>query len=120
LGFVLARAGRYDEGFAVLCRHNSEAQAHYDLARMLKYMNQPELARARALLALEKDPSLAVAKTFLAELDSPPAARPDGLQTSEYTQSARAAPQQTAPGNGAIIRPIPLPPLPVVSLPTHE
>jgi tetratricopeptide (TPR) repeat protein len=76
LGFTLARAGRYEEAFLALARHNSEAQAHYDLARMLFHQKQLAAARQEAGLAVQLNPALAAANELLAEIDSSMAARP--------------------------------------------
>jgi hypothetical protein len=119
LGFTLARAGRFDEGFALLSRYNGEARAHYDLARMLRHMNQPQPARRHAALAVEKDPSLAEARSLLAELDgkAPPPSKP--VKTAGYTAPApvtRAPEGVPAEGSETTPRPIRLPPLPVVPI----
>ena len=70
-GFSLARAGKWQEGFAVLCEIMPEAQARYNLAGLLDHMNYPDICRLQLQLALEKDPAFAPAREFLAELDQP-------------------------------------------------
>jgi Flp pilus assembly protein TadD len=121
LGFTLARAGRYDESFTLLARDSSEAKAHSDLARMLFHLNQPELARQQALLAVNKDPSQEAARALLASLDGKPE-QPGAIQTASYSQPASAGlPMTTAPANfplaeGAPARPIRVPPPPVITI----
>ena len=72
LGYALGRAGHYDESLAVFERLQTEAEAHYNLARMLRHMNQPEQCREHLQVALKKDPQLKEAHALLAELDAPP------------------------------------------------
>jgi tetratricopeptide (TPR) repeat protein len=69
LGFCLARAGKWDEGFAVMCEIMPEAQARYLMARVLEHQKQPEASRMQLQLAVKADPSYVAAREFLAELD---------------------------------------------------
>jgi tetratricopeptide (TPR) repeat protein len=96
LGFVLARAGRYDDSLRCLARLNGEAKAHYDLARMLCHLNQTDEAREHLALAVRLDPQLGAARDLLAELRGGP--RPD-IQTVSYTEPAGgpAKPESPAP-----------------------
>jgi tetratricopeptide (TPR) repeat protein len=108
LGFTLACAGRYPESLDCFARVSTPAQAHYNLARMLRHLNRPELAREHARLALGKDPHLAPAQALLAELDGPAGRSP--IETVGYCEEVPAPP---APG-GPAGAPIPLPPLPIL------
>jgi tetratricopeptide (TPR) repeat protein len=76
MAFCLARAGKWDEGFAVMCQVMPEAQARYLMARVLEHQKQPEASRMQLQLALKADPAYAPARDFLAELDE--GARPAG------------------------------------------
>ncbi len=124
LGFTLARAGMYNDSFVVLSRQFGEATAHSDLARMLHHLNQPELARQQALLALTKDPSQQDARTLLASLEqrgaarqpAPLAERKNEIQLVGYTEPAasRPSPAQPLPPE----RTIRVPPLPVIAIQT--
>jgi tetratricopeptide (TPR) repeat protein len=69
LAFCLARAGRWEEAFAAMCRVMPEAQARYLIARVLEHSNQPEATRTQLQLALRADPAHAASRDFLAELD---------------------------------------------------
>ena len=68
LAFCLARAGKWEEGFKVLCQVVPEAQARYLMARVLEHQKQPEACRMQLELALKADPSYIPAREFLAEL----------------------------------------------------
>src|SRR5262249_28513419 len=90
LGYTLGRAGKLQDSLTVLTQAEGEAKAHYDLARLLKHMNQPELAKRLATTAVAKDPNLPGARELLQELSSPAARQ--AVQTA-YTP----APQVRAP-----------------------
>jgi Flp pilus assembly protein TadD len=74
MAFCLARAGKWDEGFAAMCQVMPEAQARYLMARVLEHQNQPEASRMQLQLALQADPAYIPAREFLVELDQ--SARP--------------------------------------------
>jgi tetratricopeptide (TPR) repeat protein len=76
LGFCLARAGRYDESLACFRKAVGEAMAHYNLARMLEHVKEPERSREELLLALQAQPDLEPARQMLVELQGPPSAAP--------------------------------------------
>ena len=88
-GFCLARAGRWEEAFGVMCRVMPEAQARYNMARVLEHVNQPDASRVQLQLALRADPQHAASKDFLAELEqgypANPAVAPSGIQTVSGT-----------------------------------
>jgi tetratricopeptide (TPR) repeat protein len=69
MAFCLARAGKWEEGFQVMCQIMPEAQARYLMARVLEHQNQAEASRVQLQLALKADPNFAEARDFLAELD---------------------------------------------------
>jgi Flp pilus assembly protein TadD len=82
LGYTLARVGRYDDSLAVFGRLLSESEAHYNLARMLRHLNETNLCRQHLQAALQKDPEMKQALALLSELDAAPAPAPDVQQTS--------------------------------------
>jgi tetratricopeptide (TPR) repeat protein len=69
LAFSLARSGRLEEGFSIMCEVLPEAEARYNIARVLEHQNQQDACRQQLMLALKADPNLASARDFLAELD---------------------------------------------------
>lgn len=69
MGFCLARSGRWDEAFAALRQVMPEAQARYNLARVMEHLNYPEQSRQWTMLALQADPNHEESREFLAELD---------------------------------------------------
>jgi tetratricopeptide (TPR) repeat protein len=69
LAFCLARGGKWEEGFHVMCQVMPEAQARYLMARVLEHQNQPEACRMQLQLALKADPTYVAAREFLTELD---------------------------------------------------
>jgi tetratricopeptide (TPR) repeat protein len=69
LAFCLARAGRYDDSLVAFQKTGTEAEAHYNLARMLRHMNQDASSRQHAQLALQLNPELTSAKQLLDELE---------------------------------------------------
>ncbi|MCI0704031.1 MAG: tetratricopeptide repeat protein, partial [Planctomycetia bacterium] len=71
LGFCLARAGKWEEGFVVLCQIMPEAQARHNLAGLLDHMGHHDASKMQLQLAVKADPNYAPARDFLAELDNP-------------------------------------------------
>jgi tetratricopeptide (TPR) repeat protein len=122
LGYALARAGRYDESLACFGRVNGEAKAHYNLARMLRHMDQPELTRQHLELALQKDPELADAKSLLGEMNG--AAQPvqpaGHVENSSATEEIHPALLETPAASTVEPAPSPprivLPPPPVLTI----
>lgn len=81
LGLCLARAGRYDESYACLKKVVGDAQAHYDLGRMLLHLDQNEAGKRQIEMAAQADPQFGPAQEFLAALEGrseQPLAPPDG------------------------------------------
>jgi tetratricopeptide (TPR) repeat protein len=67
--FALARTGRYQEGFECFKKMVGEAQAHYNVARMLHHLKQDDVCKDELREALKADPTLADARQFLADLE---------------------------------------------------
>jgi tetratricopeptide (TPR) repeat protein len=71
LGFMLARVGQTEQGLAVLTRAMGTALAHYNVARMMDHMGQPEQCRQHLQLALEANPNLDQARDMLTATETP-------------------------------------------------
>jgi tetratricopeptide (TPR) repeat protein len=69
MAFCLARAGKFEEGFAVMCQVMPEAQARYLMARVLEHLGQPDASRMQLQLAIQADPAHIPSREFLVELD---------------------------------------------------
>ena len=78
LGLTLARAGRYDEGREWLTRCMREAEARYNLAKMMLHNQEPEKARLELRMALQADPTMTAARDQLMGLTASGAA---GIRT---------------------------------------
>jgi hypothetical protein len=95
-GFMLARAGRTAESLAELRKCMGEAEAHYDLARMMHHLRQSDACQGELRLALQADPAFGPAREFLAELgqaENPPAP----VRTVQYEEPVVLPAQPTAP-----------------------
>lgn len=112
LGYTLGRAGMIKDSLAVLEKVLGEARANYDLARLMRHMSQPELARQLATVAVAKDPKLPGVREFLAELENRPP--PEPLQTVAYNAPAQpaAAPPGLMPAVTHSVLPAATPPAP--------
>jgi tetratricopeptide (TPR) repeat protein len=90
MAFCLARGGRWEESFAVFCKVMPEAQARYNIARVMEDQNFRDASRIQLQLALQADPNLAEARDMMVELDhpTPPAgvADPNAVQKAGYVQ----------------------------------
>jgi Flp pilus assembly protein TadD len=102
LGFALARAGRVDEGYAILAKCMSEAEARYNVARMLQHLEQPMACRWYLQMALQADPNYEPAREAMALITGEASSvqpvaynETPTVQTTPTTQAAPAAP--TAP-----------------------
>jgi tetratricopeptide (TPR) repeat protein len=71
LGHTYARMGRFDESFQTFKPVLGEAEAYLRIAMMAKHVGQPELARQYTQAALQLNPDLTAARTFLTQLDQP-------------------------------------------------
>jgi tetratricopeptide (TPR) repeat protein len=68
LGFTLARAGRYDEGYEWLKRSMRQAEARYNLAKMMIHNGDTEQAREYLHAAMRADPAFTPARDQLLAL----------------------------------------------------
>jgi tetratricopeptide (TPR) repeat protein len=84
LGLCLARAGRVEESVACLTKVQGPAQAHYNVARMLERLNQPELSKQHLCVALQLKPDLEPAQQMLVRLEG--AAGGSGVAQIGFTQ----------------------------------
>ena len=92
LGFTLARAGRYDEGYACLSRCMREAEARYNLACMMIYNGEMDKARMELGLALRADPNFHAAGDKLASMQNPGSER--GTEVRNVANVEIAAPPE--------------------------
>lgn len=144
LGYTLGRAGRTEEALAVLVQVHGEAKAHFDLARLLRHMNQLPMAKQLAATAVEKDPNLPGAKELVAELNgqssapevkqaaykqpAPPPQAPTAPTIIQASTAARVPEETSSPvvttsasvsannGDMTASKPIKMPPLPVLNV----
>ncbi|MGF1579768.1 MAG: tetratricopeptide repeat protein [Gemmataceae bacterium] len=86
LGHCLARAGRASEALDVLIRIQGPAQAHYNVARMLKHTHRYEEAKQHAILALRHDRQMSEAQALLATLNNE-SPQPNHLFRQEATSN---------------------------------
>lgn len=106
LGFCLARTGNYDASIACFRKVMSEAQAHYNLARMLHHDGQDAMCRQHLETAVRLQPDFEAARRLFAEL----AVAPAGPAATGMAAGAMPAPAPppaipsnlpAAPANGA-------------------
>jgi tetratricopeptide (TPR) repeat protein len=83
LGFCLARMGRYDESMAWFTKTVGEAQAHYNLARVLHHVKQEDACKRHLKQALAIQPGHKEAQDFLAQIESPRSA----VETAGHTSA---------------------------------
>jgi Tfp pilus assembly protein PilF len=134
LGWMQARASRYDESLATFRKVHDAAEAHYRLALMLEHLSQPELCKQHLRAALETDPHQERARALLAQLNEAPTSM---IQRAGYTESGgprltsvapaaeEPAPSQPSPrvgggqggGRGQAVI---LPPPPRISIPSVD
>jgi tetratricopeptide (TPR) repeat protein len=96
LGYAMARSGRYDESVKVFQRMETEQEAHYRVAWMLKHVNEPELARQHLIAALQKDPQMESALALFSELNGNGAAQapaPPEIQQTSFIKEVTPLPQ---------------------------
>jgi Tfp pilus assembly protein PilF len=92
LGHALARAGRFQDSLACFRRIHGPGMAHYQLARMLFHLQQPEMGRRELELALQSDPDLEPARKLLAQ--NQPGRPTQDVQQADYQEApAREAAQ---------------------------
>lgn len=80
MGFTMARAGRIDESYAFFEKEMGEARAHYNLARMLRHLSEPEQCKEHVQRALQVKPDMEEARQLLAELENPPPPTSEGTE----------------------------------------
>lgn len=71
-GYCLARTGQYEESLKVFCKVNPEAEAHYNLARMLHHLQDDDLSKEHLRQALKLNPHHEPARELLAQLETAP------------------------------------------------
>jgi tetratricopeptide (TPR) repeat protein len=69
LGHCLARAGYIQESLDCFTKTVGQARAHYNVARMLFHMQQPQLGKQHLHLALQQDPKLDEARELLVQIE---------------------------------------------------
>ena len=89
LGWMLARAGRYDDSLATFMRVHDEAESHYRLALMLEHLKEMDLCKGQLRAALDKDPQLDKARAMLAQLNG---GAPAAVQTTAFEEPSAPAP----------------------------
>ena len=84
LGLTQARAGQYEESLNTLAKIMPEAEARFNVARMMKHNQQSAAASVQLQLALKADPTYEPARELLGE------GRPadGGVQQAGYQQAA--------------------------------
>jgi tetratricopeptide (TPR) repeat protein len=89
LGLCLARAGRIEESVACLTKVQGPARAHYNVARMLERLNQPERSKQHLAIALQLKPDLEPAQQMLARLEGPAPQDGRGVAQIGFSQPAQ-------------------------------
>jgi tetratricopeptide (TPR) repeat protein len=65
LGYTQARAGQYEDALNTLAKCMNEAEARYNVARMMRHNGQDAAAEQQLALALKADPKCEVARQML-------------------------------------------------------
>jgi tetratricopeptide (TPR) repeat protein len=89
-GYVLARAGRFEDSVALFTKLEGHALACYKVARMAHHLNQDEASRQYLHTALAEQPDLGQAQDLLAQLEPAKSAGP-------VVQAAGATPANQPP-----------------------
>src|SRR5262249_29178016 len=71
VGFMLARQGRDDDALPWLLRAMPEADAHYNLARMMQHVGREDAGQRHLELALRSKPEHEASQKMLAERTEP-------------------------------------------------
>ena len=87
LGWMQARAGRFDDSLTTFRRLYDEGTAQYKLALMLDYLGETDQCRKHLQVAVQY-PRMDEAKALLAKLDAPPAAN-SGVQAAAFVTSGK-------------------------------
>jgi tetratricopeptide (TPR) repeat protein len=106
LGLTLARAGKYEDALNVLVKIMPEAEARYNIARMMRHNQQTDAANIQLQLALKADPECKAARELL---DEQGVFADYGFRQAGY--------QQQAPPQPAIAPAAPNPPASAVAAP---
>jgi tetratricopeptide (TPR) repeat protein len=85
-GFTLARAGRFDEGYAYFSRIMNPSEAAFQVAQMAKHVGDSQRCRQFTSFALQQNPSNKDAQELLARLDQAVTAGVEQAQHVEATQ----------------------------------
>lgn len=93
LGLTQARAGKYEDSLNTLAKIMPEAEARYNIARMMKHNQQTAAANVQLQLALRADPTYQPARELLG--DGRPA--DGGIQQAGYQQAAPPPQPTVAP-----------------------
>lgn len=96
LGWMQARAGRYDDSLATFMKVHDEPEAHYKLACMLEHLNQIDLCKQHLQAALDKNPRMDKAQALLAQLNAGPVVT---VQPTSYEEPTDPAAPEAAPMN---------------------
>src|SRR5262249_11805701 len=89
VGFMLARQGRDEDGLAWLRKAMPEADAQYNMARMMQHIGQGDASRRHLMLALQTQPAHEASQQMLMEGKQPPADAP-AVEQAQY----QPAPQE--------------------------
>lgn len=93
-GLCLARAGRYQDAFNMMKQNGGEAQAHYNLARMLEHLGMIEPSKEHVRLALQIKPDMESAQHLLVRLEQGGVQPAHALSTPGATQGVVPASHQ--------------------------
>jgi tetratricopeptide (TPR) repeat protein len=86
LGFTLARSGHYSEGYDWLSKSMREADARFNLAKMMLHNGDLEKARAELRLCLKADPEMKAAEELLTATANGLPKPSSGLPQQDNTQ----------------------------------
>jgi tetratricopeptide (TPR) repeat protein len=95
LGLTLARAGRYEDALNSLAKVMPEAEARYNVARMMRHNNDTVAADTQLQLALKADPTFEAAREMLGGQASASPVQQAGYQ--QATARPAAAPPAASP-----------------------
>jgi tetratricopeptide (TPR) repeat protein len=114
LGLTMARAGKYEDALNSLAKIMPEAEARFNVARMMRHNQQNDAANMQLQLALKADPSLQAARELLD--DQGPIAD-YGIRQASYQQPAPRQPSSAPEAPPTTTTPAAAPPrLPPVQL----
>ena len=90
VGFMLARQGRDEDGLTWLRKAMPEADAQYNIARMMQHIGQGEAARRHLVMALQSQPDHQASQKMLMEGREPA----EQARAKEQAQFQAAVPAQ--------------------------